>query len=80
MDENEVLLVSKQGGEIDGTVGTLQLVIADRLVGEPAAQLGQILLGLIEFQVGGFEFFIELSVGIGHGILLAKNQFCNSSP
>ena len=72
MDQDQVLLLSEQRGQADGAVGALQLVVADRLVGQPAPQVGQFLLRLFEFLVGGRELLIELGVGMGHRFLLAK--------
>ena len=43
---DQVLLVSEQRGQADGAIGALQLVVADRLVGQPAPQVGQFLLRL----------------------------------
>ena len=79
VDQDQVLLLSEQRGQADGAVGALQLVVADRLVGQPAPQVGQFLLRLFEFLVGGREFLIELGVGMGHRFLLAKNRLCLSS-
>ena len=79
VDQDQVLLLSEQRGQADGAVGALQLVVADRLVGQPAPQVGQFLLRLFEFLVGGRELLIELGVGMGHRFLLAKNRFCLSS-
>ena len=72
VDQDQVLLLSEQRGQADGAVGALQLVVADRLVGQPAPQFGQFLLRLFEFLVGGRELLIELGVGMGHRFLLAK--------